>query len=205
MRAPAGPRPSVRLVLAAVLATVLGAAPRPASAQSTLVVEARGGVAIPTGSFSTGPGGGRLAEAPAVGVQFQLLRGARTYLTLGFAQVRVDCSRDGCPSRWVATQWDAGVRVELAPGTVVPWIRAGVVSPTVERVPRLDGSGAPLRPGTSDRGWGGEAGAGVRVAVSERLSLSPGARFVAVDVGRGGDASLRMRYVVADLGLVVGF
>lgn len=174
-------------------------------AQSTLVLEARGGVTVPVGSFRSGPDGGRLAEAPVGGIQFGLLRGSRTYVTLGFAQARVDCVRDGCPSRWVATQWDAGVRVELATGDIVPWVRAGVVTPTVEHVPRLDpGLDAP-RPGTSDRGWGGEAGAGVRFAVSERLSLSPGARYVAVNVGRGGDAELRMRYVIVDLGLVVGF
>lgn len=206
MRALSGIRPRPRLaILAAVLATALAAPPRPLRGQSTFVLEARGGVTVPLGSFATGPGGGRVAGAPVGGIQFGLLRGRRTYMTLGFAQARFDCTRDGCRSRWVATQWDAGVRMEFATGSLVPWVRAGVVTPTVEHVPRVVDGGDNNAVGTSDRGWGGEAGAGVRIAVSERLSLSPGARFVAVDVGRGGDASLRMRYLIVDLGVVVGF
>ncbi len=191
---------------ALLLALVLGGfavAPAPAAAQGTLVLEGRGGVSVPVGSFTNGPGGGRLAEAPVVSVQFGLLRGRRTYVTLGFAQARFDCTRDGCPTRWVSTQWDAGVRVELGGEAVVPWVRAGVVSPTVEHVPTVRPGGVVA--GTSHRGWGGEAGVGVRVPLSERLSVSPGARFVAVDVGRGGGETLSMRYAVVDLGLVVAF
>jgi hypothetical protein len=163
------------------------------------------GVSIPSGGFTKGPGGGRLAEAPTVGIQLGVLRGRRTYLTLGFAQVRTDCSRDGCRSRWVSTQWDGGVRVELASGAAVPWVRAGVVSPSVENVPVRSSPDGPLRSGTSERGWGGEVGAGMRFALSERLSLSPGARWVRVDVGREGENDLRMRYWVMDVGIVVAF
>lgn len=204
MIATLGSRPSApSMLLLALVLGGLGLAPATASAQGTLVLEGRGGVSVPVGSFTNGPGGGRLAEAPVAGLQFGLLRGRRTYVTVGFAQARFDCTRDGCPSRWVSTQWDAGVRVEFGGGAVVPWVRAGVVSPTVEHVPTVRPEGVVA--GTSDRGWGGEAGLGVRVPLSERLSVSPGARFVAVNVGRGGGETLSMRYAVVDLGLVVAF
>ena len=201
-RRPRGPRSL--LVWTALL---LGSATLPgvASGQASLVIESRVGVSIPSGAFSEGPGGGRLAEAPTVGIQFGLLGGRRTYVTVGFAQVRTDCSRDGCRSRWVSTQWDAGVRVELTDGAAVPWIRAGIVTPSVENVPVRLATDGPLQAGTSDRGWGGEFGAGMRFPLSERLSLSPGARWVAVDVGRTGEDDLQMRYWVADVGVVVAF
>jgi hypothetical protein len=194
---------SLRVCIALLL--VFAAFPATSAGQASLVVESRLGVSIPSGGFSKGPGGGRLAEAPSVGLQFGLLGGRRTYVTVGFAQVRTDCSRDGCRSRWVSTQWDAGVRVELGDGAAVPWIRAGVVSPTVENVPLRPVAEGPLESGTSDRGWGGEIGAGMRFPLSERLSLSPGARWVAVDVGRTGEGDLRMRYWIADVGIVVAF
>jgi hypothetical protein len=195
-----------RLIVALVAAGFLGPLlPSAAAAQPSLLVESRVGVAIPSGSFTTGPGGGRLAEAPTVGIRFGLLRGSRTYVSVGFAQVRTDCSRDGCGSRWVATQWDAGVRVELMQGATVPWLRAGIVSPTVENVLVRDEPTGSLRRGTSDRGWGGELGAGIRFPITERFSLSPGARWVAVDVGRAGADDLRMRYWIVDVGVVVGF
>ncbi|MBT8335637.1 MAG: hypothetical protein KJO11_03470 [Gemmatimonadetes bacterium] len=188
-------------------ALLLGSAvlPGEAAGQASLVVESRAGVSIPSGGFSEGPGGGRLAAGPTVGIQFGVLRGRRTYVTLGFAQVRTDCSRDGCRSRWVSTQWNGGVRVELGDGGAVPWVRAGIVSPTVENVALRPAADDPIRDGTSDRGWGGEIGAGMRFPLSERLSLSPGARWVAVDVGRAGEDDLQMRYWVADVGIVVAF
>ena len=198
--------PGLRLLVtcAASLAGLVGVA-APTAAQSSLIVESRVGVSIPTGSFAVGPGGGRLAEAPTLGVRFGLLQGGRTYVTLGFAQVRTDCSRDGCGSRWVSTQWEAGVLVDLARGPAIPWLRAGLVSPTVENVPIRQEPGGALATGTSERGWGGELGAGVRFELSERLSLSPGARWVSVDVGRAAEDDLAMRYWVVDVGIVVGF
>jgi hypothetical protein len=55
-------------------------------------------------------------------------------------------------------------------------------------------------------GFGGEAGFGLRVPVAGRFYASPGVRFGAVDSGLPEDqGALRLRYVVAELALVVGF
>ncbi len=194
-----------RVVLRSAL-TALGLATLVASplvAQSVLTVAARGGTSVPMGSFRDRPGGERLGGAPAVGLQFALLRGGRTYLYLGFAQSRITCS--ACPESWVSTDWEAGVQLLLRTGRVVPWLRAGVVSPTVENVPVASEGGGTARYGTSERGWGGEAGAGLRIGLTERVALSPGVRFVAVDLGGAGAEDLRMRYLTIDLGLVLGF
>ena len=168
----------------------------PLSAQSTLIVESRAGISSPRGSFRTPTPDTELSSAPSVGLHFGLRRGTRTYVYLGFSQLRFDCEGVECDGTWVATQWEAGVRAELSSGPVVPWLRAGVVSPSVEHVPGV-------RRGA--RGWGGEGGAGARIALTERLSLSPGARFGAVNVGRSVGEDVAMRYLVVDLGLVVAF
>ena len=52
---------------------------------------------------------------------------------------------------------------------------------------------------------GGELGAGFRVPVGGRFTLSPGVRYVVVDSDFTDVADLTMRYLVADVGLVVGF
>ena len=182
----------------ALLIAVLGgpATSPPVAAQSTLIVEARAGISSPRGSFRNPTPGAALKAAPATGVQFGLRRGSRTYIYIGFSQLRFDCEGEGCGGNWVATQWDAGVRAELTSGSVVPWLRAGVVAPSVENVPGAR---------RSARGWGGEGGAGLRFALTERLSLSPGARFGVVDVGRSAGEDVAMRYLLFDLGLVVAF
>ena len=185
------------LVLALLTAVFGGAAiGPPLSAQSTLLVESRAGISVPRGSFRAPTPEAELTSAPAVGLHFGLRRGTRTYLYLGFSQLRFDCEGLECDGTWVATQWEAGVRAELTDGPVVPWIRAGIVTPSVEHVPGV-------RRGA--RGWGGEGGAGIRIALTERLSLSPGARFGAVNVGRSEGEDVPMRYLLVDLGLVVAF
>ena len=187
-----------RGLLLALLTIVFGglAMGRPLSAQSALVVEARAGISSPLGSFGEPTPEAKLGPAPATGLQFGIRRGTRTYLYFGFSQLRFDCDGGACRGSWIATQWEAGVRAELTSGTVVPWLRAGVVTPSLENVP-----GGPR----SARGWGGEGGGGVRFALTERLSLSPGARFGVVDVGRSRGEDVAMRYLLFDLGLVVAF
>jgi hypothetical protein len=187
-----------RGLLLALLTAVVGgpATSAPLAAQSPLIVESRAGFSSPRGSFLTPSPDTELSRAPSVGLHFGLRRGTRTYLYLGFSQLRFDCEGLACEGAWVATQWEAGIRAELTAGAVVPWLRAGVVTPSVENVPGVR---------RAARGWGGEAGAGVRFALTERLSLSPGARFGAVDVGRPEGEDVAMRYLVFDLGLVVAF
>lgn len=189
--------PSRGLWVLAVVGAMVAVAPTvPLEAQSVLVVEARGGGAVPKGSFRMPVAGADLSAGTAAGVHFALRRGSRTYISLGFSQLRFDCAGPSCGAAWVSTQWEAGVRVDLRSSGVVPWLRLGVVTPSVENVP-----GEP----DAVRGWGGDAGAGVRVPLTTRLFLSPGVRFTAAELGRSAGPDATMRFLVADLGLVVGF
>ena len=57
----------------------------------------------------------------------------------------------------------------------------------------------------SERASGWEAGGGVAIVVTRRLALNPGIRYSTVSPGFSGREELRMRYLLVDLGLLVGF
>lgn len=184
----------------ALLAAVSLFAP-PLRAQSTLVVEGRAGVSVPTGSAPRAwP---EPASGSAAGVHFALRRGARSYLYLGFSQLRTPCEGEGCGDRSTATQWEAGVRFDLRTEGVVPWLRAGAITPSIENAPL--GAGPDSDVGLSDRGWGGEVGGGLRFPLGERFGVSPGARLVVSRVGAGGGDPVTLRWIVFDVGLTWGF
>lgn len=158
---------------------------------------------MPVSGFRTGPeSGGDLAPGTSIGVHLALERSGGLHFLLGFSQHRMDCSDDGCAGdgEYVSTAWDLGARLDLGSGRAVPWIRVGVTVPRVER-----DRPEPLDADVSDLGIGAEGGVGLRVSVAGRFHLSPGVRFGAVDLGLPPGGTLRMRYVVADIGLVVGF
>jgi hypothetical protein len=174
-----------------------------ASAQAPLTLEVRAGVLAPVaGSREGRDRGGRIAPAGSFGVLFAIERSSSRQLYLGFSQHRLDCTDDGCggDGRYIATAWDLGMRFDLREGDPVPWLRLGLTFPRVERE-----RPAPLDAEVSSLGVGIEAGVGVRVGLGGRLSLSPGVRFGAVDTGLPSGGTLRLRYLAADLGLVVGF
>lgn len=180
-----------------------GSATAPLNAQAPLVIEGRAGVITPVGGFRTGPEqGGELAGGASFGVGFALERSGGLHLTLGFSQHRFDCEADGCAGDglYVATAWDLGARWDFGSGAVVPWVRAGATVPRVER-----DRPEPDEADVTELGIGAEAGAGARIAVAGRFHLSPGVRFGAADTGLRSGGTLRMRYLVFDVGLVVGF
>ncbi len=199
----APPKRPVRFGLA--LASLLALTPvaAPVAAQAPLVVEGRAGALVPVSGFRTGPEqGGELGGGPSFGVGFALERSGGLHLTFGFSQHRIDCSDDGCGGEglYVATSWDLGARLDFGSGAVVPWVRVGATAPRVER-DRPD----PTADDVTELGFGGEAGAGARVAVAGRFHLSPGVRFGAANTAIPSGGTLRMRYLVFDVGLVVGF
>lgn len=189
--------PRFVLLLVAVLAC-----PLPLRAQSTLVVEARGGITQPVGTrpatWAAGEGGA------AAGIRFALQRGPHSAVYLGFSQLRTPCQGEGCGGTRVNTQWEGGLRFDLRTAGVVPWLQLGGVSPSLERVP-LATPGAPPTYGLSERGWGGEVGGGLRLPIGDRLALSPGARYVVARVGDHGPEPVTVRWMVLDIGLAVGF
>jgi hypothetical protein len=195
------PTSTPTLVLWATLACLWPAGG--ASAQAPLTLEARGGVFVPIAGFRSGPErGGRLRPAPTLGVAFALERSNGLHLHVGFSQHRLDCRDDGCAGdgTYVATSWDVGARQDLGSGAMVPWVRVGMTFPRVER-----DRPEPLASEVTGLGIGGEAGAGVRVAVAGRFHVSPALRFGAVDASMPSGGTLRMRYLVADVAVVLGF
>ena len=59
--------------------------------------------------------------------------------------------------------------------------------------------------GVSDRGYGGEVGAGIYIGAWNAVALNPGVRFTAIGTRLPGGADLGMRFLVADLGLSLAF
>jgi hypothetical protein len=173
-----------------------------ASQASRLVVEAHGGMTVPVGSFTTGSGGGASPHA-SLGVEFALPGGGRWAPYLGFGQHRFGCEDAGCAEGglYVATSFHGGMRVALLPrASIIPWLRVGAHAASVE-TDALPGSPA----GLSKLGLGGEAGAGVHIGRTSQIALNPGVRVVAVNTTLPGDVRLRMRYLVADLAVVLSF
>ncbi len=179
--------------------------PTTASAQAApLVLEIQGGASIPVGSLRSGSGPAEGTSAgPSFGVDFALSGSGRRTTFVGFSQHRFGCGAAGCASggQYVATGLDVGTRVSLFTlGSVIPWIRLGAVTTRVE-MPAT----AMTPSGVSSLGFGGDLGFGVFLGASRAIALNPAVRFTAVNSGLPGGGVLRMRYLVADLSLVLAF
>ena len=187
-----------------ILATLPGSL---AAQDSPLVMEARGGLSVPVTSFRTGPDqGGEIARAPSFGVHI-VYRGPSGWGPyVGFDQHRFDCAADGCPAHegdgsreYVDTNWDIGMQRTLGD---FGWLRAGFLFGRVERDFAEVGG---LARHVSLLGAGVEGGAGLRVPIRGRLSLSPGVRYGWLNTRfRDGDL-IRLRWLTADVGVVLGF
>ena len=191
------------ILVLATLPLLVGAVDAAAQA-SPLIVEFRGGAAVPAFSFSDGdrPGEG-VGVGPSFGVELALARGPRKSLTVGFSQHRFTCEELGCGSSedFVATGMNVGMRVNLRTnGEMIPWVRLGGRSVRVE-LPERDGTPA----GTSDLGYGGEVGAGVYIGTFGAVGFDPGIRFTATNTELPSGDLLRLRHWVADLALVLAF
>jgi hypothetical protein len=190
--------------LAATLVLGVGSARDVAAQESPLVIEAHGGAAIPLSSFANGNGVGEgTGPGVSLGVDIAFPGGGRWAPYVGFGQERFDCVDAGCApgGRYVATGFRGGLRFMPFPGrSILPWARAGVVTAHVE-TGALGGANA----GVSDLGVGGEVGAGVHIGGASQIALNPGARFVAVSTRLPGGSSLAMRYLIADLAVVLSF
>jgi hypothetical protein len=137
-----------------------------------------------------------------MGFTFPLFRGLGGYL--GFSQHRFACDADVCPQGedWITTGFDIALRVVVGREGLRPWVQAGLHTHRMEAEVLGVGGARTLH---SQGGGGYEAGGGVLVKVGERMSLSPGIRYGLGNVPFTGRASMGLRYLVVDLGLVVGF
>jgi len=68
----------------------------------------------------------------------------------------------------------------------------------------LDAGGDPKRI-TSDGGGGFEVGGGLLIAIGKRNSMSPAVRYGWGEVPFAGQRAMGLRYLILDLGLVLGF
>jgi len=191
------------IVLSALVAGL--ALPRPASAQAApLVVEVHTGAAVPLAKLASGtaPGEG-VTTGFSFGVDFAVSGRGRRSIYAGFSQHRFACTDAGCEAggRYVATSLDLGFRFSLVRhGPVVPWLRLGGTTMRMETPALPDGPA-----GVSERGYGGEVGAGIYIGAWNAVALNPGVRFTAIGTRLPGGADLGMRFLVADLGLSLAF
>ena len=57
----------------------------------------------------------------------------------------------------------------------------------------------------SERASGWEAGGGLAIVITRKIALNPGLRYAKMEPVFNSHGKLRMRYLVADLGILVGF
>ena len=182
--------------------------PAPASAQEgSFAFEIRGGPVLPVGSFRSGEeeGWGKGKAGPAFGMGFTLPAPGPFGMFLGFGQRHFGCDAPACPAGadWVSTGFDVALRLVLGRDRIRPWFRGGLHTHVVEGRILESGSGASGI--QSETGYGYEVGGGVLIALGRRTSLSPGIRYGFADVPFQERPDLALRYLVADLGLVLGF
>jgi hypothetical protein len=150
------------------------------------------------------PGGGQRQAEASFGVHFDYRAGARTSVHVGFSQHRIGCSELGCPGdgEYVHTGWDVGTRFDLLTGLVRPRLRVGAVFARVERDFLEDGT---VQRRLSDLSVGAEAGVEVAVRVGPRIHVAPAVRYLWLNTRYPGEGLLRIRYVVTDVALILGF
>lgn len=190
--------------LTLALAALGGAAEATAAQQSPLVIEAHGGLTVPVSLFATGSRVGEgTSSGASFGVTIGLAGGGRWTPYVGFSQHRFACEDAGCASdgRYVATGFRGGLRWVSLPGrAVLPWLSAGAITTHIE-AGDLGGAYA----GVSDLGVGAEVGVGVHIGGASQIAVNPGVRLAAINTELPDGTLLRMRYLVADVALVLSF
>ncbi len=199
-----GPVRSALLLLLGIASA--GAAPGPLAGQGGFAFQIRGGRTLSLADFRSedegweGRAGG--GNALAMGFTFPLPGPLGAYV--GFGQYRFACDEDVCPAGkdWISTGFDVALRAVLGQARIRSWLQAGFHNHRVHgRV--LEGRG--VRTTTSDGGGGFEVGGGLLIRIGQRTSLAPGVRYGEGNVPFPLDGRMRLRYLVADLGVLVGF
>ena len=202
-----GPLARVSVLLVASLA-VLGGRQRAIMAQEgAFAFEIRGGGVLPIGSFRSGKGewAGMTRAGSSFGMGFTFPVPGPLGAFLGFGQRRFDCRGSVCAdgAEWISTGFDVALRLVVGDRRIRPWLKGGFHSHRLEV--SLRGPGGEPDETRSEGGSGFEIGGGLLVAIAERMSLSPGIHYGSGEVPFLGRSALRLEYLVADLGLVLGF
>ena len=197
-----------KILPAAVLALFWGGGYAPVVGQEgAFAVEIRGGAALPVSSFRTGDEGwaGEAGLGSSFGIGFTFPAPGPFGSFLGFGQRRFSCDGPLCKagSDWLSTGFDVALRLVMGKRRIRPWLRGGLHTHLVEgRILEEGDIATYLR---SDTGAGFEVGGGLLVAIGERTSLSPCVQYGWGKVSFPGRSALRLRYLSAEVGVMMGF
>lgn len=164
----------------------------PAAAQRGIAVEVRGGAAA--GNYAEAASDFEIAPQPSFGATVSYAATQLVSVYAGYSRSSFGCETGFCTGRdmtFTSQGIDAGVRLSL-PVIASPWVRAGVVSHS------LDAEGG-TEDGEAASGFGFEAGGGVEMRLGRRLSVTPGVRYVRY--GSAGEDGVAM--LVGDVGLMI--
>ncbi len=190
----------------ALLLALAGSGGPVGAQEGPFTFQIRGGATMPLADFRAADEGWEGETAPgtslAMGFTFPLMGPVGAYL--GFGQHRFACDQRVCPSgaEWISTGFDVAARWVVGRRRLRPWVQAGFHNHRLEGRILEEGEGRAL---TSDGGGGFEVGGGLLIQVGERTSLAPGLRYGEGNVPFTVQGRMRPRYLVADVGLSVGF
>jgi hypothetical protein len=177
-----------------------------AGQEGSFSFQVRGGASVPVLDFRDQDqgweGGADSGVSFAMGFNFPIP--GPTGGHLGFSQHRFGCDSSTCPEgeKWVSTGFDVAVRLVVGTGRLRPWLQGGLHTQQLEA--RM-WDGPEVAEVTSNVGFGFEAGGGLLVQIGPRMSISPGLRFGSGKVPFSAHPTLRVQYLIADFGLVLGF
>lgn len=195
-------------ILASVLAFLVVTVAPSAAQNTTPFFELQGGAAFPVGDLRDGsdPGEGTSA-GPSLQVVFAVPSGGWRTLYMGFFQHRFGCEAAGCDAegRYVATGFNAGLRIVPVRGAVTPWIRLGAITTRVETGDLAATTRGTPYAGVSDLGFGGEAGLGLMVPLGTSVAWSASGLVSTVGSRLPGGETLHLRYVTAHTGITLVF
>ncbi|MDX1675329.1 MAG: outer membrane beta-barrel protein [Longimicrobiales bacterium] len=176
------------ILQSAAMVAVLAMAGPVAGQGSPLSVEGRTGITFATGDLSDAGAG----SGPLFAVDLILNVDRALSLYGGWAYHQFGC--DACGETLSASGPRLGVKALFhTPGDALPWVRAGAT------YNEFDGLGA-----GSDRALGLEAGAGIDYALSDRVSITPAARYETFSPEFGGGTAT-VSYLTLDLGIHLHF
>lgn len=177
------------------------------SQEGAFAFQIQGGWSFPLAEFRQGGEvwQGETGQGPNFGMGFTFPAPGPFGAYLGFGQRHFECDSSVCPEgrNWVSTGFDVALRLVLGEGRVRSWLQGGLHTHRLEgRLLEQGGKGSRV---TSDGGVGVEVGTGVLISLGERTSLSPGVRFGWGEVPFPDRPTMGLRYLVVDLGILMGF
>lgn len=175
--------------------------------EGSFAFQLRGGWTAPVSDFRRGDGSwqGSAGQGPNFSIGFTFPAPGPLGAYLGFGQRLFECDPSVCPEGedWTATGFDVALRWVVGDGGLRGWLQGGLHTSRLEgKITGPSGKGTGL---TSDGGSGIEVGLGALVSIGRRTSLVPGIHYGWGRVPFPERPSVRLRYIVFDLGILMGF